>query len=114
MPMTARQWKDFYRRERESLGEAALEQMLDLAPVIALPRSGAIIFPHTRLSASGAFPAAAAKAVVESGRDPILAIGVLHGAREQDAPLIDAARGGDSAALQALRKVHGPDVAGDR
>ena len=46
---------------------------------------GALIFPHTKLRDSGCLPAAVARAVVASGRETVLAIGVLHGGREVDA-----------------------------
>ncbi len=81
-------WKAFYANEREALGDRKLEQMRLLAPPISLSRHGAIIFPHAKLSASGQFIAAAAHAVVESGCDTVLALGVLHlGEQRGDASL---------------------------
>jgi hypothetical protein len=96
--MTPRQWKDFYARERASLGEAGMSAILDRAPSIQLPAGGAIVFPHTRLTASGELIAAAAKAAVDCGRDTILALGVLHG-RSDAGP--------------AARRVHGQGIAED-
>lgn len=72
-------WKEFYASERAVLGRLALEQLIRDAPSIDFPKHGAIIFPHTRLSASGYLTAAAAKAVIDSGCDTVLALGVLHG-----------------------------------
>lgn len=111
---TSRQWKEFYRRERESLGEERLLHLLETATPVRVPECGALIFPHTRLDVTGDLVAAVARAVVESGREEVLALGVLHGGREEDAPLVAAARAGDPAARAALRRVHGPDVPGDR
>jgi len=110
---TARAWKDYYRRERESLGERGLLSVLERAPRIELPPSGALIFPHTRLEASGELVAAAALACVRSGRAEVLALGVLHGAREQDQELVGKARAGEPRERALLRRVHGPGVPGD-
>ena len=70
--MTPAEWKAFYRDERARLD---LHAMLDEAPRVKAP----VIFPHTRAEVTGAFVAAAAKAVAETGADEVLAIGVLHG-----------------------------------
>ena len=116
---TARAWKDYYVRERAALGEEGLRVRLEQAegwvdPLLAaLAHGGALVFPHTRLEVSGDLPAAVALAVVRSGRAEVLALGVLHGAREEDAALVQAARAGDPAALATLRRVHGPGVPGD-
>jgi len=113
---TAKAWKAFYRAERESLGRDGLQQLIASAPPLTIAKdgAGAIVFPHTRLTTSGRLPAAAARAVVEAKCDTVLALGVLHGAREQDAPLVQRAKGGDIDALRHLRRIHGPGVAGDR
>lgn len=113
MAWSALRWKRFYQDERAQLGDAGLEQRLAEAPAVGIPEGGALLFPHTRLSISGKLCAAAAKAVVRSGADTVLALGVLHRAREQDAALLEAARQGEPRALAALRRVHGPDAAGD-
>ena len=117
---TARAWKEYYGRERAALGEPGLCARLEHAegwvdPLLAvLAHGGALVFPHTRLEVSGDLPAAAALAVVRSGREEVLALGVLHGAREEDAPLVQAARvGNDPAARAILRRVHGPGVPDD-
>src|SRR5205085_1532899 len=111
--LTAKAWKAFYAQERERLGERAIDRLLDRAEEIAFPSGGALIFPHTRLAESGHLTAAVAKSVVEIGADTVLALGVLHGAREHDAERVKAARGGDAAGIEALRGVHGRGVAGD-
>ena len=108
---SAARWRRFYASERERLGADALGAMLDRAPM--LPRGAGVVFPHTRLEASGAMVAAAARAAIESGADEIVAIGVLHGGREADVELVRAARAGEPRALDALRGVHGPGAAGD-
>ena len=82
---TAREWKELYRAEREQLGEAGLAALFDRAPQVKLTQSGAIIFPHTRLSASGHLIAAAANAVVQSKCEMVLALGVLHRSDRSDA-----------------------------
>ncbi|HWF44089.1 MAG TPA: hypothetical protein VG537_05575 [Candidatus Kapabacteria bacterium] len=92
-------WKEFYRAERESLGTKVLERMIADAPKFSLPASGALIFPHTRLMYSGHLIAAASRAVVDSGRDTVLAIGVLHGGTRGD---------------PSLRGIHGPGAPEDK
>ena len=116
---TARAWKDYYARERMTLGGEGLRARLEQAegwvdPLLAaLAHGGALVFPHTRLEVSGDLPAAVALAVVRAGREEVLALGVLHGAREGDAALVQAARAGDPAARATLRRVHGPGVPDD-
>ncbi len=104
---TARWWKEFYAKEREELGTLGLDALLEQAPSVELSR--ALVFPHTRLRHSGHLPAAAARAVLDSGADTVLALGVLHGGREQDAEVVARARAGDANAIAALGGVHGPD-----
>jgi hypothetical protein len=105
---TARAWKNLYAMERAELGAAGLRALVERAPSVALPRRGALVFPHTHLRSSGHLTAAVARAVVRSGRDEVLALGVLHGAREEDAALVASARSGDAAAVERLRRVHAP------
>lgn len=111
---TAKRWRSFYAAERESLGPRGLGAMFDAAPELDLPAAGALVFPHARLTGCGPLVAAVARAVVRSGCERVLAIGVLHGGREEDADAVRAARGGDARAAAALRGVHGPGAAGDR
>jgi hypothetical protein len=75
-----RWWKEYYGTERESLN---LELLFDSAPPVSLPDRGALIFPHTRLKESGHLTAAVAQAVIDSRRDTVLAIGVLHGIKRE-------------------------------
>ncbi len=114
---TARDWKTFYARERERLGEAGLRACLDRADALGLPDrlhgAGAVIFPHTRLETSGELAGAAALAAVRSGRATVLALGVLHGARVEDAVLVASARTGEPEARTLLRRVHGPGAPED-
>jgi hypothetical protein len=110
---SALDWKQYYRAEREALGPDRLLGLLDRAPEVTLPERGALVFPHTRLAESGTLVAAAALAVVRSGRGEVLALGVLHGGREQDRALAQAARKGDEAATRELRRVHGPGAPDD-
>ncbi len=95
---SARWWKEFYREERESLTRHHFEELFLHAPEIDLPEKGAIVFPHTRLSGSGELVAAVASAVVRSGRDTVLALGVLHG-QDRNNP--------------ELRGIHGPGMRHD-
>src|ERR1019366_3085638 len=74
--MTPAEWKRFYERERAAL---SLPSLFDRAPKVRLPKGGALVFPHTKLEASGHLVAAVPNAVVETGADRVLAIGVLHG-----------------------------------
>ncbi len=110
---SAREWKDFYTRERAMLGETGLRELLDRAPGVELPERGALVFPHTRLTQSGRLVAAVADAVVRSGREEVVALGVLHGARERDADLVARARAGETEAVASLRRVHGPGAVDD-
>jgi hypothetical protein len=109
---TAAEWKRFYEAERATLGEAGLAACLDRARAddacarIEARLGVALVFPHTMLAASGHLVAAVALAVVRSGADEVLALGVLHGARERDAALVQAARAGESGARATLRRVH--------
>lgn len=95
----ARWWKQYYADERESLGIKHLEQLILDSQSWALPENGAIIFPHTRLSASGHLIATAARAIVESERKAVLALGVMHRPRDDD--------GGK------FRGIHGPTAPND-
>jgi len=99
---SAAEWKRFYADERERLD---LDALFARAPSVSLEK-GPLVFPHTRLAASGHLVAAVARAIRESGADRVLAIGVLHGARECDADLVARARAGDPDARGALRRVH--------
>ena len=99
---TAAWWKSFYARERSGLD---LDALLDSAPLIPFPEGGALVFPHTRLSASGLLTASVARAAARTGR-PVLALGVLHGGRERDAEDVRRARAGDRAAVAMLRGLH--------
>jgi hypothetical protein len=110
---TARGWKAHYAAEREALGAAGLLRLLERAPAVTLPERGALVFPHTHLASSGELVAAVARAVIRSGRSEVLALGVLHGAREQDRELVHAARAGEARALGLLRGVHGPGLPGE-
>lgn len=109
--LTAAAWKRFYADERAQLGDRGLDALLEAAPHLAL--EGAAIFPHARLRFCGEQVAAAARAVVDSGAEEVLALGVLHGARGQDQTLLAQARAGDPRARAALRRVHGPGLAGE-
>ena len=111
---TARDWKDYYIAERQSLGRAGLERLLQRAPRANWPTHGALIFPHTRLVDSGELIAAAALAAVRSRRDTIVMLGVLHGARAQDRERVQRAKSGDADCLRQFRRVHGPGVADDQ
>ncbi|HEX8793872.1 MAG TPA: hypothetical protein VF765_23175 [Polyangiaceae bacterium] len=105
-PKKAAEWKSFYAHEREKLGEVGIAERLDRAAELSLPSGGALVFPHTMLSVTGHLTAAVARAVVRSGADEVLALGVLHGGRRSQADLVKRARGGEQAARQALRKIH--------
>jgi hypothetical protein len=100
-------WKCLYEAERAALGTRGLDALLDAAQ--ASPLGAARIFPHTRASVTGAFVADVARSIVDAGVDRVVAIGVLHGARERDAPLVARARAGDSDAIAQLRGIHGED-----
>jgi len=104
---TAAQWKAFYAQERATLGATGLGELMDRAARADLPPGGALLFPHTMLAATGHLTAAVALAVARSGADEVLALGVLHGGRDEDADAVRRAKGGDSTARQSLRRVYG-------
>jgi hypothetical protein len=106
---SARWWKAFYARERATLGDRGLAALLDRAPRVPLPRRGALVFPHAKLAGCGAQIAAAALAVLDSGAETVIALGVLHGARERDVDAVARARAGDPEARRALRGIHRDD-----
>jgi hypothetical protein len=116
---SAREWKEYYARERAELGEAGLMELFerpgfqDLEAPSRPLHEQAFVFPHTRLADSGQLAAAAALAVVRTGCDEVLALGILHGAREADATLVRRAREGAPAARASLRRVHGPGAPDD-
>jgi hypothetical protein len=110
---SAREWKDYYARERADLGPAGIQRLFERARTIDLPTKGALVFPHTRLEASGELAAAVALAVVRAGCDEVIALGILHGGRETDAELVRRAREGAPSARATLRRIHGPEMAGD-
>lgn len=105
-PTKAAEWKTFYAHEREKLGEVGIAERLDRAPDLALPAGGALVFPHTMLSVTGHLTAAVARAVLRTGADEVLALGVLHGGRKSQADVVKRARGGELAARTSLRKLH--------
>lgn len=110
---TASAWKSWYAEERATLGERGLSALVERAPEVSLPSRGALVFPHTRLVLSGELVAAVARAVVESGADRVVALGVLHGARVEDRAMVEAARLGDAKAAAKLRRVHGGLLSGE-
>ncbi len=110
---TAREWKTYYAEERASLGDAGLGALFERARPLNVARGTAFVFPHTRLAASGELVASVALALVRAGCDEVLALGILHGAREADADLVRRAREGAPMARATLRRVHGPGVEGD-
>jgi hypothetical protein len=95
-------WKSFYARERSLLD---LDALLAAAPDVSFPEQGALVFPHTRLTHSGRMLASVAKAAARTRRE-VLALGVLHGAREGDAERVRRARAGDVTAIGELRGIH--------
>jgi hypothetical protein len=82
-----------------------LDSVLDAAPFIAFPDRGALVFPHTRLATSDHLVASVARAAARTRQD-VLALGVLHGAREGDAQVVAKARAGDLGARNVLRGIH--------
>ena len=102
-------WKQYYAAERARIGRQGLLRMLEAAAPVDLDPTGATIVPHTRLEVTGHQVAAAVNAVVASGADRVLALGVLHGGRRKDGREVAAARAGDLATRERLRGVHAED-----
>jgi hypothetical protein len=88
--LSPKEWKHFYRDERARLGHDAMRAMIERAPVVPLNARGALIFPHTRLEITGTQVGAVVKAIVASGAEDVLAIGVLHGDSVADEFSLDA------------------------
>ncbi|MEO6651694.1 MAG: hypothetical protein ABIP17_03450 [Ilumatobacteraceae bacterium] len=104
---SAAAWKQFYRSERDRLGLASLQALVDAAdPLDVKPGTGAVVVPHTRIEVTGGQIARAVATVLDSGADRVLALGVLHGARRADRERVAAARAGDADARRELRGVH--------
>ena len=103
---SAYDWKQFYNRERAGIGSAAMLALVDKTKPLSLERGGALVIPHTRFEITGSQIATAVAAVLDSGADRVLALGVLHGARRCDSHQVGLARAGDSEARTALRGVH--------
>ena len=111
---SAREWKEYYARERAELGESRVARAPRPCTFARAAEAGALVFPHTRLAASGELVAAVALAVVQSGCDEVVALGILHNAREEDAQLVRRAReGAPLRARAALRRAHGADAPDD-
>ncbi len=106
---SAYDWKQFYNRERAGIGSAAMLALVDETKPLSLERGGALVIPHTRFEITGSQIATAVAAVLDSGADRVLALGVLHGARRCDSHQVGLARAGDSEARTALRGVHEED-----
>jgi hypothetical protein len=102
-------WKQYYRAERATLGAPALDALLDAAEPLEFPAGGALVVPHTRLEITGAQIATAVRAVLASGVDRVLALGVLHGGRRSDHRRVAVARAGEADAVAELRRVHDED-----
>jgi hypothetical protein len=102
---SARAWKELYAAERASLGARGLDELVANAVDVELAPMGALVFPHTFLASAGELVAAAARAVVRSGAEEVLAIGVLHGGRGAG-EVAERARSGDAAAHEEMRRVH--------
>lgn len=103
---TAAQWKKFYAEERAALGPMGLAERLDRALQVDLPPGGALVFPHTRLAVSGDSTAAVARAVVRSGAQDVLALGVLHNGVQAESAAVARARSGDAGPRARLRRVY--------
>lgn len=116
---SAREWKAYYAAERAELGALGIAALLDKAAESEIPTlpsraaDAALVFPHTRLAVSGHLVAAVALALVRARCEEVLAIGVLHGAREADAEAVRRAREGAPQARAAFRRVHGEGCAND-
>ncbi len=88
--MTPLEWKTFYRDERARLGKDAMRAMIERAPRVEIAEGRALIFPHTRLEITGTQVGAVVKALVASGADEVVAIGVLHGKSVDEEFSLDA------------------------
>jgi len=96
-------WKEYYAREREGLD---LDALLDAAPEIDFPERGALVFPHTRLAATGRMVAAVARAAARARRE-ILAVGVLHGVRGPRGVHEETGLARDEFSLDGFRTLYG-------
>lgn len=103
---SAYEWKQYYRAERDRLGDSTMLALVDAAEPLEVRSGGAIVIPHTRLEITGNQIATAVTTILASGVERVLALGVLHGARRCDRDEVEAARAGDADARSRVRGVH--------
>lgn len=106
-----------FAEERERLGEAGLEQILEAGqgwPQLAdtLAAGGSAVFPHANLVDCGPQIAAVVHACLDSGADRVLVVGVLHALSDElEGARIRVANGAD-VRQEASWGVQGPGLAG--
>lgn len=103
-----------YEEERKRLSSQQIDAILeagrrwDLSP--ALSRGGVAIFPHTYLHVCGDQIASCVHAVLDSGIDQVLALGVLHSTTRQFQSARARERAHDDITDLDIRGVHGPNL----
>ena len=101
--------------ERELLGPSGVTEILDQGRQIDLPpvleNGGSLLFPHTFLRRCGAQVAACVHALLDSGADQALLLGVLHPAGHLGEASLKVA-GGSPRKREATYGIQGPGLDG--
>ena len=107
---------DQYYEEPKALGEAGMHAILDKgkkwqkALAATLKAGGAVLFPHTFLSQCGNQIAAAVHAILDSGADQALVLGVLHPMSEPLMQTRSKELNEEDISKETSRGVFGPDI----
>lgn len=113
-PALGRYVHQSFTKERDELGEAGINRLLDagrawnLAPT--LTAGGSAIFPHAHLEACGHQIAATVHACLNSGADRVLVIGVLHALTDElEEARVRVANGAD-VTKEKFWRIQGPGL----
>ena len=107
---------DQYYNEPQMLGEAGMNAILDKGKKWqkelsnTLKHGGAAVFPHTFLSHCGYQIAAAVHAILDSGSDQALVLGVLHPMTDSLIQARTKELNGEDVSNELSRGIFGPDI----
>lgn len=108
-------YRKTYEEEYDALGEEGVDAILERGRTFHLEKvltdRGVLVFPHVHIADCGPYTAAVVEAVLESGTDQVLAIGVLHAWSDEMEQA--RARTSDPAKLEEepLRGIYGEGLA---
>jgi hypothetical protein len=107
---------DQYWDEPKILGQNGMAAILDKGKewgkhlASTLNSGGSVVFPHTFLSKCGHQIAAAVHAVLDSGSDQVLALGILHPMSESLMQARSKELNGEDISLEISRGIFGPEI----